>query len=103
MPESLSQYLVDKYIAALRRELVVRGISGERMQQVSTESEAHLTEAIEAIGPESGVDIEQVIHQFGSPTTLADQLSKQDLQASATHRYLWPAAVVAVAGTGAVA
>ena len=96
MPESLSEHLVSEYLATLRRELFVRGVSEERAQQVVAECEAHLCEATEATDSASAADINREIARFGSPISLANQISKQELPAASSRSHIGPLAIVPV-------
>ena len=96
MLESLGQYLIDNYMANLRKELVVSGLCGANLAQVLAESHTHLIEAMETANPQNGLEAERVIREFGSSKLLAKRLSKEYRRKSAQRFLVWPPVVVMI-------
>lgn len=97
MLESLDSYLVRRYLAELRKELVVGGIHGDRLGQVLAEAQVHLEESMAVAAPQSEQDVIRVIHQFGAAKAMARNLAAEVDRAASMRWHLWPAGFLVVA------
>jgi len=97
MLDTLDQHLIKNYLSALRRELAVRGVKTERIDEIVAETQIHLEEAMAAAAPQTEHEVRAVFLQFGDAAALARRLAAEYDRISARRRYLWPAAFVVVA------
>jgi hypothetical protein len=89
MVERVDSYLIDGYVAELRKELVVYGLDEAVGSETLNETRQHLQEAVEQAEPERADDVKALLKQFGSPRAMAKALARESM-ARRKGRFLWP-------------
>jgi hypothetical protein len=94
MLDGIIREVVDRYVADLRKELVVCNIKGEKLEAILAETETHLREAMEAAKPQSLKEMQKVLDEFGPAARMAEKLAAEYVRETSKRRYLWPAGIV---------
>lgn len=95
MLETVDSYLIDGYLAELRKELTVYGLDEAVRTETLNEARQHLEEAVEQAEPERAEDVQALLKQFGSPRAMAKALARE-ASVRRKGRFLWPCVGLAV-------
>ncbi len=83
--------IIRDYLLQLRKELVVLGLSEERVNEVLAETEAHFAEMAADIEATSEFNFQTMVGEFGPADTMAKNIAKEYERSDSTRRFLWPA------------
>lgn len=83
---------IRSYIWRLRRELTLQGLSRKRVDEIATETEAHLVEMVADAQPQSLDAYLRLEEKFGPEETMAKAIATEYDRAASSRKFLWPAA-----------
>ncbi len=88
---------ISSYIWRLRRELTIQGLSKKRVDEIATETEAHLVEMVADAQPQNLDAYRRIEEKFGPEGAMARSIAIEYDRAASSRKFLWPAAFMIVA------